>query len=79
MSEPPTSASLPHPDTISVVKPHGANGTVGRHTGRTVDGYVLAVNGVLNYAWERHSVQFQGHTIICEAFLLNRGILLYCE
>ena len=58
MSEPPTSASLPHPDTISVVKPHGANGTVGRHTGRTVDGYVLAVNGVLNYAWERHSVQF---------------------
>ena len=42
------SAFLPHPATTSVVNPHGGSGSVGRQTGRTVDGYVLAVKGVLN-------------------------------
>ena len=48
VSEPPMSAFLPHPATTSVVNPHGGSGSVGRQTGRTVDGYVLAVKGVLN-------------------------------
>ena len=47
--EPPTTASLPQPATTRFVNPHGGSGRVGRHTGRTVEGYVLAVNGVFNY------------------------------
>ena len=70
VSEPPTIASLPHPATISVVNPHGANGTVGRHTGRTVDGYVLAVNGVLNYA-----CMGKAFSSISEAYDYLRGFL----
>ena len=57
--EPPMSVSLPHPATNSVVNPHGGSDSAGRHTGRTVDGYVLAVNGVLSFVWERHSIKFK--------------------
>ena len=47
--DPPTTASLPHPVTMSLANPQGGSSVLGRHTGRTVDGYVLAVNGVFNY------------------------------
>ena len=48
VSDPPTTASLPHPVTVSLANPQGGSSVLGRHTGRTVDGYVLAVNGVFN-------------------------------
>ena len=48
VSDPPTTASLPHPVTMSLANPQGGSSAFGRHTGRTVDGYVLAVNGVFN-------------------------------
>ena len=48
VSDPPTTASLPHPVTMILANPQGGSSAFGRHTGRTVDGYVLAVNGVFN-------------------------------
>ena len=48
VSDPPTTASLPHPVTTILANPQGGSSAFGRHTGRTVDGYVLAVNGVFN-------------------------------
>ena len=46
--DPPTTASLPHPVMTSLANPQGGSSVLGRHTGRTVDGYVLDVNGVFN-------------------------------